>query len=118
MRKYFILIFPFLSLGCAVLMGKFNKSAYQKADMIIYEELFENKEIEIKDKDVIFDVVELLSKSNKVSEEFVPKEQLLFVRAKDTLVLYKNDTYLRDSKGIYSLTSRAEKRIMELLKVK
>lgn len=118
MKKYILIVFSCMFLSCAVLMGKFNKSAYQKADKIIYDELFENKKTEITQKEVVLNIVELLSESTKVSEEFIPKEQLLFVRAKDTLVLYKNDTYIRDSRGTYSLTNSTEKRLKELLKIK
>lgn len=118
MKKYILIMFPFVLFSCAALMGKFNRSAYQKADRIIYEELFENKRTEIANKEIVLDIVELLSKSTKVSEDFIPKDQLLFVRVKDTLVLYKNGTYIKDSRGTYSLTNSEEERLMELLKKK
>ena len=100
-----------------MLLGKFNKAAYQKADKIIYEEIFEDKtRIEVTDKTTILQIVGILGESKKESTPFMAREQLLFVRAKDTLVLYKNETAFQDARGAYSISQDAEKSLMELIK--
>lgn len=116
MKKYIVFVaFPFLLASCAILSGKFNKSAYRKADKIVYEEIFENKKVEITDKAVIFQIVEIFGESKKEPANFVAKEQLLFIRAKDTLVLYKNNAGFQDARGSYVISDEAEQRLMKLL---
>jgi len=115
MKKYIFLLFPFLLAGCALLKGNFNKARYQKANKIIYEEIFENKKIEITDKTVILQIVEILGESKKESAEFMTKEQLLFVRNKDTLVVFKNGTSFKDARNTYGLSEESEKRLMNLI---
>lgn len=116
MKKYSILLFPFLLVGCVLLSGKFNKTAYQKADKIIYEEIFDKKKKEITDKSSILQIVEILGTSQKDKAPFMAKEQLLFVRQKDTLVVYKNGTSFQDARGSYSISEESDRRLTELLK--
>ncbi|MFV0418755.1 MAG: hypothetical protein ACK5KT_08510 [Dysgonomonas sp.] len=116
MKKYIFLLFPFLLVGCALLSGKFNKTAYQKADKIIYEEIFDKKKREITDKSTILQIVEILGVSQKDKTPLMAKEQLLFVRQKDTLVVYKNGTTFQDARGLYSISEEADKKLTELLK--
>lgn len=117
MRKYILLLFPFLMTGCALLSGKFNKSSYQKADKIIYEEIFDKKNrIEITDKTTILQMVEILGESEKDKTPFVAREQLLFIRPKDTLVIYKNGNTFQDARNSYSISAESEKRLMRLIK--
>lgn len=115
MKKYIALAFPLLLASCAILSGKFNKSAYRKADKIVYEEIFENKKVEITDKATILQIVEILGESKKEPANFVAKEQLLFIRTKDTLVVYKNDAGFQDARGSYVISDRAEQQLMKLL---
>lgn len=116
MKKYIILLFPFLIAGCALLSGKFNKTAYQKADKIIYEEIFDKKKREITDKNTILQIVEILSESTKDKTQFMAKEQLLFIRQKDTLVIYKNGATFQDARGSYSINEESDRQLTELLK--
>lgn len=116
MKKYIILLFPFLIAGCALLSGKFNKTAYQKADKIIYEEIFDKKKREITDKNTILQIVEILGASQKEKTPLMAKEQLLFVRQKDTLVVYKNGTSFQDARGSYSINEVSDRQLTELLK--
>lgn len=117
MKKYVLFLFPCLLVGCAVLFGKFDKTAYQKTDKIIYGEIFDDKgKLEITDKTTILQIVQILSESKKEPIVFMAKEQLLFVRPKDTLVIYKNETSFQDARGSYTLSDESEKRLMNLLK--
>lgn len=112
-----LLFMPFLLAGCAVLLGKFDKAAYRKADKIIYGEIIgSKKKIEVTDKTTILQIVEILGESKKDPTPFMAKEQLIFVRAKDTLVVYKNETAFQDARGSYSISRDAEKSLMELIK--
>lgn len=117
MKKCVLFLLPCLLVGCAVLLGKFNKTTYQKADKIIYGEIFDDKEnVEITDKTTILQIVQILSESKKEPNVFMAKEQLLFVRPKDTLVIYKNGTSFQDARGSYTLSDESEKRLIDLLK--
>lgn len=113
---YSILLFSLLFSGCALLSGKFNKSAYQKADKIIFEEIFDKKKTEITDKSTIVQIVEILGVSQKDKMPFMAKEQLLFVRQKDTLVVYKNGTSFQDARGSYIISEESDRRLTELLR--
>lgn len=118
MKKYILIVFPIVLFGCIAKMSKLNKEHYHNADKIIYENLAENIMVEITDKEGIMNIVKILAEAKKSPVKFIPKEKLLFIRGKDTLMIYKNKTVFKCLEGMGCLTDGAEKELRLLLKTK
>lgn len=112
MTKYICLFTLLLLASCSPKTLKTGR--YKGSDKIVYEKMFVGK-LEVEDKNTIDEIISLLGTAKKGPSKFIVKEQLFFIKNKDTLTIRKSESSLQNVDGSFQLDEQAEERLMKLL---
>lgn len=114
MKSLSLLVTIVLLVSCSAFEKTINKSQYVNADKVIYEKYF-GESVEIRNKAQIARLIDIIGSAQKEAVDFIPKDQFVFIRSKDTISIQRNGALLRDGNGTYRLGAYMSTELNKLL---